>query len=157
MGTLEEEYVVECDWSKDGGSLTYDISYLHKDWDVLIQTYTIDSQDLAGRFIYGSEFLLFAKGAKVPSSFGKYAKELKAKLWEVIFAVKRRFFVEFKPDIVLHFIKQSYSVKQRFELYCKWLNFPDYDIDRTKHDIIYTKTTPADTGGGSSFKSAPLL
>ena len=139
---------MECDWSASGGTLTYDISHLHGDWDVLIQTYTVESQTLDGKLMYGSEFVLFAKGASIPSSFQKYAKAVKARLWQIIFAVKKKFFEEVQPDIVTHFIKQPHSIKQRFALYCKWLALPDYEVDRTNYDIIYTRKTSPGPGGG---------
>ena len=148
MTELEEGRIIACDWSASGGTLTYDISHLHDDWDTLIQTYTVESQTFDGKLVYGSEFLLFAKGASIPSSFQKYAKAVKAQLWQIIFAVKKRFFEEVRPDIVTHFIKQPYSIKQRFALYCKWLVLPDYEADRTNYDIIYTRKTSPDPDGG---------
>lgn len=154
MIELEAGRIVACDWNASGGTLTYDISHLHDDWDVLTQTYTVESQTLDGKLVYGSEFLLFAKGASIPSSFQKYAKALKTRLWKVIFAVKKKFFEEVQPDIVTHFIKQPHSIKQRFMLYCKWLALADYEVDRTNYDIIYTRKTSPGPGGG--FSLTPL-
>ncbi len=148
MLELEEARIIECDWNTSGGTLTYDISHLHDDWDTLTQTYTVESQTLDGKLVYGSEFLLFAKGANVPSSFQRYPKAVKAKLWQLIFVVKKKFFEDVQPDIVTHFIKQPHSIKQRFVLYYKWLALPDYDVDRTNYDIIYTRKTSPGPGGG---------
>lgn len=150
MDTLEESRIIEHTNTEGEWTLTYDISHLHKDWDALTQVYTIESQNFEGKYIYESSFSLFLKGAIASSSFGGYAKALKAKLWAVIFAVKKKFFDEVKPDIVTHFIKQPHSIVQRFALYCKWFSLPDYDIDRTAHDIVYTRTS-TDFGGGFLF------
>jgi len=154
MIELEAGRIVACDWSASGGTLTYDISHLHDDWDVLIQTYTVESQTLDGKLVYGSEFLLFAKGAIIPSSFQKYTKAVKAQLWQVVFAVKKQFFEDIRPDIVTHFIKQPHSIKQRFALYCKWLALPDYEVDRTNYDIVYTRKASPDPGGGFLLTSS---
>lgn len=33
---LEEARIRYCQWDRTGGSLEYDISYLHPDWDLVI-------------------------------------------------------------------------------------------------------------------------
>ncbi|MBF9239795.1 hypothetical protein I2I05_20545 [Hymenobacter sp. BT683] len=143
-----EERILACDWDVSGGSLEYDISDLHPDFDVLIQSYTVESVDFEGRLVYGSEFLFFKKGRKIPSNLSRYPKAIKAALWQIVFSVKRKFFEEIKPDIVLHFIKQPHSVEERFKLYSKYLNLPNYTIEKSKHEIIYTKTTSTGNDGG---------
>jgi hypothetical protein len=65
-------------------------------------------------------------------------------LWKIIFAVKRKFFEEVVPDIVVHFIKQPKSVAARFHLYATYLNLPNYIIDTTIQDIVYIATSPTD-------------
>ncbi|RZK44624.1 MAG: hypothetical protein EOO61_03180, partial [Hymenobacter sp.] len=91
-------------WTADGWQLTYDLSYLHPAWGQLIQTYQVISQDYEGQYIYESSFALYKQGEQVASSFASYPKQLKAVLWQIIFAVKRRFFEQVDPDIVTHFI-----------------------------------------------------
>lgn len=136
---MEEARVLACDWGVNGGQLEYDISYLHPDWDLLIQSYRIDTTDYEGRPIYTSEFLLFKQGEAEPSDFSAYPKERKVELWKVVFAVKRKFFEEIEPALVVHFIKQPISVAHRYRLYSTYLALPNYRIDRTAHDIIYTR------------------
>lgn len=108
---------------------------------------------MQGRLVYGSEFLFFKRRQKIPSDLGKYSKDIKAALWQTVFAVKRKFFEEVQPDIVLHFIKQPHSVNRRFKLYSKHLFLPNYAIDKSKHEIIYTKITSAGDGGGFLFSA----
>lgn len=134
---LDEARITDCTFSAAGGELRYDISHLHPDWGFLVQSYRIDSMDFAGRYIYTSEFLLFKQGEQVPSNFSTYPRPLKVALWQLIFAVKRRFFEQVKPDVVVHFIKQPNSVAQRLRLYETYLNLPDYIIDATTFDIVY--------------------
>ena len=148
---IVSERIIECNWGIEGGIVEYDISYLHEEWDILSQSYRIESVTLEGYLVYTSEFLLFKKGEIVPSDFSSYSKKLKKKLWQLIFAVKRKFFDEVRPDVVEHFIKQPYSVEQRYKLYKKWLDPPGYDVEKTKHTIIYIKRTSPNDGGGSSF------
>jgi hypothetical protein len=134
---LDEARITDCTFSATGGELRYDISHLHPDWGFLVQSYRIDSVDLTGRYIYTSEFVLFKQGEQVPISFASYPRALKAALWQVIFAVKRRFFEQVKPDIVVHFIKQPNSVAERLHLYQTYLNLPEYFIEATPFDIVY--------------------
>jgi len=133
-------------WTEDGWQLTYDLSYLHPDWGQLIQTYQVISQDYEGQYIYESSFALYKRGERVGSSFASYPKPLKAELWKVIFAVKRRFFEEIEPDIVTHFIKQEHSVEQRYQLYAKYLNLPEYELVRSNHDFTYFRLPAANAG-----------
>lgn len=141
---LEDARIDFCDWSVAGGSLRYDISHLHPDWGFLVQSYRIDTQDFDGHYIYTSEFILFRQGEAIPSNFSSYPREAKIALWKVIFAVKRKFFEEVMPDIVVHFIKQPKSVADRFQLYATYLNLPNYIIDTTVQDIVYVATSPTD-------------
>lgn len=134
---LDETRILSCDWDEAGGSLEYDISYLHPDWRQLTQTYRIYSQTYEGQYIYYSEFRLYKYGEQAAASLRNYPKPLKAMLWQVIFAVKRKFFEEVRPAIVEHFIKQEHSVAQRHRLYAAHLSFPNYDIVCSEHDIVY--------------------
>lgn len=151
---IESDRIITCDWSQDGGAFEYDLSYLHPDLGVLVQEYRISSMTYEGKQIYQSDFSLFAAGSVEPGNFSYLPKEIKKKLWDVIFAVKRRFFNECKPDIVEHFIDEAHSIEQRFELYKKQLAPPEYDIEieKTKHTITYQKKkTPIGNGGGFLF------
>jgi hypothetical protein len=126
---LAQTYLVSCGWTEDGWQLIYDISYLHSDWDQLIQTYKVASQTYEGRLIYESSFTLFKRQEHAPCSLASYPEPLKAELWKVIFAIKRKFFAEVEPEIVVHFIKQEHSVEQRYQLYTKYLALPNYKIE----------------------------
>jgi len=131
--------------------LEYDLSYLHPDLGVLVQDYWISSVSDEGR-IFQSSFSLFGKDAKVESNFSYLSKEVKKRIWDVVFEVKLKFFEDYKPDIVEHFIDQAHSVEKRFELYRSRLSPPQYEIKKTKHTIVYQKKrTPTNKGGGSSF------
>ena len=141
---MEDTRIDFCDWSITGGSLRYDISYLHPDWGFLVQSYRIDTQDFEGRYIYTSEFLLFRRDEALPGNFSSYPREAKIALWKIIFAVKRKFFKEVRPAIVVHFIKQPESVAHRLPLYAAYLNLPDYSIATTRHDIVYIAAPAAD-------------
>jgi len=145
---LDEERILSCSWGKSGGSMECDISDIHEDFGQLTQSYTVESMTTDGKLVYGSEFLLFKKGKAVPEDFSRYPKEIKAKIWMLVFAIKERFFKEVQPDVVEHFIKQPYSVQQRFRLYSRWLRPPGYEIHKTAYTIVYTKKTSTDDGGG---------
>lgn len=80
----------------------------------------------------------------ISSNFSSYPREAKIELWKIIFAVKRKFFEEVVPDIVVHFIKQLKSVVDRFHLFATYLNLPNYIIDTTIQDIVYVTTSPTD-------------
>jgi hypothetical protein len=135
---LKEEYIVSVDWYNPDVGFVYDINYLHEEWGLLIQTFTIFTSGDDGP-VYSSEFQLFRKGEVLASSFSSYSKELKAELWKVIFAIKRRFFEEVQPAEVEHFIKQPYSAKKRLPIYQTYLNLPTYDIQTTRQTIKYIK------------------
>lgn len=145
---LVSERIITCDWTSDGGFLEYDLSYLHPDLGTLIQSYEVYTTDTQGRRIYASDFLLFPRNSAEEKDFGNYPKALKAQLWEIIFLVKRRFFEEIKPDVVTHFIDATHSIERRFALYSRWLFLPDYVITKTRQQIVYTRATPPDFGGG---------
>lgn len=131
--------------------LEYDLSYLHSGLGILVQDYWISSISDEGR-IFQSSFSLFGKDAEVESNFSYLPKEVKEQIWDVVFEVKLKFFEDYKPDIVEHFIDQAHSVEKRFELYKNGLSLPQYEIEKTKHTIVYQKRrTPTDKGGGSSL------
>lgn len=54
---LDNEKIISCDWSEDGGVLEYDISHLHPELGVLIQEYRISSMNYEGKRIYKVIFL----------------------------------------------------------------------------------------------------
>lgn len=135
---LKEEYIVSADWHDPDVGFAYDISYLHEEWGLLIQTFTIFTTNDDGP-VYSSEFLLYRKGETIPGNLSNYPKKLKNALWEVIFAIKRKFFDEVQPAEVEHFIKQAHSVEQRLPIYKKYLDLPEYDILTTSHTITYKK------------------
>jgi hypothetical protein len=137
---VEEAHILDCNWSEAGGQLEYDLHYLHPDWGLLIQSYEVISQNYEGQLIYGSEFTLHKYQQAADSSFSRYPKPLKAYLWKIIFAVKRKFFEEVKPAVVTHFIKQTHSGIQRYHLYAKHLDLPNYDIELVNpHTFIYLR------------------
>ncbi|RZK29588.1 MAG: hypothetical protein EOO61_20480 [Hymenobacter sp.] len=151
---IENDRIITCDWNEAGGIFEYDLSYLHSDLGVLVQEYRVSSMTYEGKRIYQSDFSLFAAGSVVPGNFSYLPKEIKNNILAVVFAVKRKFFDEYKPDIVEHFIDEAYSIEQRFELYKKLLVLPEYDIEieKTKHTITYQKKkTPTGSGGGFLF------
>ncbi|GAB3635333.1 hypothetical protein GCM10027422_09230 [Hymenobacter arcticus] len=148
-----------CDWSEAGGVFEYDLSYLHPDLEVLVQEYRISSMNYEGKRIYQSDFSLFAIESVEPGNFSYLPREVKDGVWDIVFAVKRKFFDEYKPDIVEHFIDEAHSIEQRFELYKKRLTPLDYDIEieKTKHTITYQKKkTPAAPGGGFFLRVNPM-
>ena len=70
---------------------------------------------------------------------------------KIIFAVKRKFFEEVVPDIVVHFIKQPKSVADRFHLYATYLNLHNYIIYSTIQDIVHIATSPTDEDEDNDF------
>lgn len=78
---LEESRILLCDWGFAGGRLVYDISHLHPDWDVVIQSYDVRSVTTEGELIYTSDFQLFRGGEAAPSDFSAYPSKLKGQLW----------------------------------------------------------------------------
>ncbi|AMR27966.1 hypothetical protein A0257_13280 [Hymenobacter psoromatis] len=117
----------------------------------MVQDYWISSISNEGR-IFQSSFSLIGKDAAVESNFSYLPKEVKKQIWDVVFEIKRKFFEDYKPDIVEHFIDQAHSVEKRFELYKSRLPLPQYEIEKTKHTIVYQKRrTPIVAGGGSSL------
>ena len=151
---IENDRINWCDWTANGGALEYDVSYLHPELGVLLQEYQISSTTYEGKLIYQSDFYLFGVDNAIPGDFRHLPKEVKDHLWNVLFAIKRKFFEEIKPEIVEHFIGQEHSLPHRFTMYRDKLNLPDYeiDIDKIRRTIIYQKKrTPAGNGGGSSF------
>ncbi|MBF9219740.1 hypothetical protein [Hymenobacter ruricola] len=127
---------------------------MHPELGALVQEYRINTTTYEGKRIYQSDFSLFGPDSVVPGNFDHLPAAVKTHLWKIIFAVKRKFFEEIKPEIVEHFISQEYSVEHRYQLYCRQLALPNYniDIERTKRTIVYQKkTTPTDNGGGRSL------
>ena len=89
---IEDDRIIVCDWNEDGGVLEYDISYLHPDLGVLLQEYSISSTTYEGKRIFQSSFSLFALNSDRVDDFSCLPKEIKVRLWDVVFAVKLRFF-----------------------------------------------------------------
>ena len=131
-------------WSAEGWQLIYDISYLHPDWDELIQTYRVETQNYEGQLIYTSEFRLYRQGQAVASDFSAYPKAIKAQLGQLIFAVKHLFFEQEQPAVVEHFIKQEYSAAARCVLYTKYLSLPNYRVVLSKFDFVYFRLPATD-------------
>lgn len=151
---LKTENIITNDWTVDGGSLEYDINDLHPTLSVLLQEYQINSTSYEGKRIYQSDFYLFGPDETIPGNFQHLPQHIKSNLWEIIFAIKRKFFEEIKPEIVEHFISQEHSLVQRYRRYCNQLAVTGYtiDIEEIKRTIVYQKkTTPANDGGGRSF------
>lgn len=136
---LKAEHIVIVDWYNPAIGFVYDISYLHEEWGVVTQTYTPYTTNNDGDPIYSSEFLLFRRGETIPSDFSNYAEELKIEIWKIVIAIKKKFFEEIQPVEVEHFIKQPYSVKQRFPIYYKYLSLPEYNILKRRQTITYIK------------------
>ncbi len=88
---LENDKINWCDWTADGGALEYDLSYLHPELGVLLQEYQINSTTYEGKLIYQSDFYLFGTDNAMPGDFRHLPRETKDQLWEVIFAIKRKF------------------------------------------------------------------
>lgn len=151
---IESDRINWCDWTNDGGALEYDLSYLHPELGILLQEYQVSSTTYEGKRIYQSDFYLFGVDSSVPGDFQHLPPQIKNELWKVVFAIKRRFFDEIKPEIVEHFIDQEYSIEKRYKTYCNRLNLPDYetDIDKIRRTIVYQKKeTLTGNGGGSSL------
>ena len=151
---IENDRVNWCDWTSDGGALEYDLSYLHPELGILLQEYQVSSTTYEEKRIYQSDFYLFGVDSSVPGDFRHLPPQIKNELWEVVFAIKRRFFEEVKPEIVEHFIDQEYSIEKRYKAYCNRLNLPDYeiDIDKIRRTIVYQKKeTLTANGGGFSL------
>ncbi len=136
---LDEARIRFCDWGAGGGSLEYDISQLHHDWDVVIQTYEVRGTSYEEQLIYTSDFTLFRHGSAVPDDFARYPAAHKRQLWEIIFAIKQRFLDEVQPAIIEHFIKAPYGVNQRLALYQKHLDLQDYDVEQTSHTFTFIR------------------
>jgi hypothetical protein len=136
---LEASRIRFCDWSKAGGSLEYDISHLHPDWDEVIQAYEVRSVTHDGKMVYASDFTLYLAGSAVPADFSGYSKADKQRLWAVIFDIKRRFFAEVQPDVVEHFIKAPYQVETRLALYRLHLDLQDYDVEQTNTTFTFLR------------------
>ena len=148
---LENDRILTNDWTESGGIIEYDISNLHPELGVLLQEYQINSTTYEGKRIFQSDFYLFGPSGAIPATFKHLPRGVKNRLWEVLFAVKRKFFEEIKPEIVEHFISQEYSIDERYRRYCQQLALPDYtiDIEKIKRTIVYQKkTTPTVNGGG---------
>ena len=154
---IENERVITCDWSEDGGVLEYDISYLHPDLSILLQEYSVSSTTYEGKRIFQSSFSLFALNSDEVGDFTHLPKQIKMRLWDVVFAVKLKFFNECHPDIVEHFIDGAYSVEHRYELYRNKLTPVGYDmeLEKTKRTITYQKVKiPSGSGGDFLFETA---
>lgn len=140
-----EKLIQACHWRlvDDAIQLEYNIHHIHAEWGVLIQSYSVLYLNHEGQAVYGSDFTLHRHQQAQDSDFSGYSKPLKAELWKIIFAIKRRFFEEFKPNVVLHFIDQAHSVDQRYLRYSKYLALPNYTIIREgKHVFVYVRTPP---------------
>ncbi|AMR26957.1 hypothetical protein A0257_07440 [Hymenobacter psoromatis] len=136
---LEEARIRSCDWDEAGGSLEYDISHLHPAWDVVIQAYEIRSVTHDGHLVYASDFTLYRRGSAVPADFSSYPKAAKQQLWAIIFAIKRKFFVEVRPAVVEHFIKAPYQAETRLALYQLHLDLRDYDVALTSTTFTFLR------------------
>lgn len=152
-GIIENETIVACDWNEDGEILEYDISHLHPDLGVLLQEYSVSSTTYEGKRIFQSSFSLFAADSDDVGEFSYLPKEIKMQLWDLVFAVKLKFFNECHPDIVEHFIDGAYSVERRFKLYRDKLTPVGYDIEleKTKRTITYQKAKIPSGSGGDFF------
>ena len=151
-GIIEDDRIIACDWNENGGVLEYDISYLHPDLGVLLQEYTVSSTTYEGKRILQSSFSLFASNSEEVGEFSYLSKEIKNRLWDVVFAIKLKFFRECNPDIVEHFIDGAYSIGRRYELYLSKLKPIGYDmeLEKTKRTITYQKAK-IPTGSGGDF------
>ncbi|MGI4735576.1 MAG: hypothetical protein ACRYG7_10395 [Janthinobacterium lividum] len=107
--------------------------------DLVIQTYEVRSVTHDGKLVYASDFTLYRAGSVVPAAFCAYSKLYKQRLWEVIFAIKRKFFEDVRLDVVEHFIKSPYRVEARLALYKAYLNLPEYVIEQTSTTFTFLR------------------
>ena len=106
---------------------------------MVIQTYEVRSVTHDGKLVYASDFALYRAGSVIPADFSAYPKPHKQRLWEVIFAIKRRFFEEVRPDMVEHFIKAPHRVEARLALYKAYLSLPNYVIEQTNTTFTFLR------------------
>lgn len=136
---MEDKYVIQNQCDINRGYIEYDISFIHPDFGVAIQEYSIETQTSDGQNIYNSNFTLFKKNEVIPTDLSNYPKHYKIMVWESIFQMKWHYFSKYKPAIVQHFIKHPHNIDKRFELYKKHLNVPGYEIYKDKYSIWYKK------------------
>lgn len=150
---IENERIITYEWDENGGALEYSLGYLHPDLDVVIQEYYVSSTTYEGKRIFQSSFSLFAPNSQEPGDFSYLPREIKKQLWDVVFAIKVKFFEEHHPDIVEHLVDGTYSLERRYELYRNKLTPTGYDVEleKTKRTITYQKNK-IPTGSGGDFR-----
>jgi hypothetical protein len=88
------------------------------------------------RSMYLSYFELYGKDSSSPSNFSHLSAEVKEKIWEEVFHLKRLFLELEKPATVANRVKYPFSVEKRCALYRYHLESTGYGHHARQHNYL---------------------
>ena len=115
-----------------GTALTSNLGYIHPSLGNLVQYFVRDDENyehlMDGRIYWESIFQLLVPDGAATMSARELSKPEKERIWEEIFRLKRMFFQEVNPDVVIHRVKYGIPIEARLARYRQQLDLPDYYI-----------------------------
>jgi hypothetical protein len=116
----------------DQAILLSNLSAIHPSLGNLVQYFTRNDEDyehlLDGRIYWESTFQLLIPDGTATMNARDLPRPEKDKIWDEVFRLKKLFFQEKKPDVVIHRVKHGIPLEKRIERYREQLILPDYDI-----------------------------
>ncbi len=127
--------IVKYDDKEGHGSaeIVYDLEYLNKRWDFLIQRFVILHVNKAGFFHLESHFELYQKDQDFPSILSDFSRQDKVNLWKTIFELKAYHIRKYQPDIIEHFVDAEFPFEKRVKLYKAHLKMEGYRYEVAKN------------------------
>lgn len=121
---------------KENCLIQISISHIHNELDYIEQVYNQTSFAYNSPLIE-SNFSVFNKAVNYPISISNYSAEVKSRVSDLAFAIKRIYFELYQPEIVEHFIKADLDIEKVKNVYIKKLNLGNYKMQCEGRVISY--------------------
>jgi len=125
---------------KENYSVKHSISYINPKLDYVLQRYIqIGVNTTLNVPVIESSFSIFNKELEEPISIKDYHYEVKRKVSDIVFTLKRTYFETYQPEIVEHFIKQEHDFEKVKSVFVRKLNLSNYKIESLSNLIVYIR------------------
>jgi hypothetical protein len=123
---------VSYSFGHDQAILLSNLSAIHPSLGNLVQYFTRNDEDyehlLDGRIYWESTFQLLIPDGTATMNARDLPRPEKDRVWQEVFRLKKLFFQEKNPDVVIHRVKHGIPLEARIARYREHLTLPDYDM-----------------------------
>ena len=125
---------------KENYSVKHSISYINPKLDYVLQRYIqIGVNTSLNAPVIESSFSIFKKELEEPISIKDYPYEVKRKVSDIVFTLKKTYFETYQPEVVEHFIKQEHDFEKVKSIFERKLNLSNYNIESLNNLIVYIR------------------